>query len=322
MNVCPDLDETRKPCLHYLKDGFCSRANHFRCIEFIRRKNPIVSYSSDGLWRKCRRAFWFNYIMGYQGLVVLYPLIAGSIWHTYAAWVHSGDKGYLIKAERLMDEVDAEANNDIKLIPVIVNVYADLYGALQGMPEQAKTVFHEGYIVKSIVDLLVYDAGGKEYEEIYDWKYTGSPDYYTFFTTEYQAGLYLLQYPTVQSITYRCVRKVQLRQGKNEEWDKFISRVKVDLRKRKKWYFIDKKFYRSEYNFDRIEGELKASADEIRENIDKGIGFFRQNRDACYFAPTKQWCEFLPCCEGDVTPDKLPELYQKVNVEDKLDETS
>lgn len=246
-------------------------------------------------------------------------MLAGVIYHLHMAWVHGGCKASLLEGQRLIHELKDSAKNDILLIPAIVEVYTELYGDMKGVAEQSKTLWKDEYAVKSIVDLLLYDKLNRDYIHMYDWKYCRDDKYYTFFTTEYQAGLYLMMYPTVKDITYRCIVKPLLRCGKNETWDEFEKRVKKDLRGRRKKYFVDKKFYRSEYNFPKIRGELIASAKEISDNIDKGIDFFRENREACYFCPTGEWCDYKECCEAGLTPDRLPELFDKINVEDKID---
>ena len=65
--TCPDHNNTKKPCYYFIKDGFCSKKDRFRCIEWLKR-NSMLSYSSISKYNRCKRCFYYSYI---EGLVLL-----------------------------------------------------------------------------------------------------------------------------------------------------------------------------------------------------------------------------------------------------------
>jgi hypothetical protein len=116
--ICPDIDLTRKPCLYYVKDelhpGFCTRSNHFRCIEYIRRKDPILSFSYLGKYKACKREFRNSWLMGYKAKEPKISAEVSKVFHNYLSFIYSGDKDWLLKAEkkRLQLLKKYEDNND------------------------------------------------------------------------------------------------------------------------------------------------------------------------------------------------------------------
>ena len=173
----------------------------------------------------------------------------------------------------------------------------------------SKIFNYQEYQIKSFVDLKVENR-------IIDFKYTGSPDYYTFFTTEHQAGIYLLSHPDVETITFALIVKPRVRKAGNESVTDFQDRIYRDMIRRKKHYFKSRTFHRSEYDFDRIKWEITYTCDEIVDNINNPIQFWRQNRKACYTPQFQNpWCDFYKLCEARVEPENLPHLYIKRDVE-------
>ncbi len=67
MNTCEYMkSENHKPCRYYIKTGLCSRADMFRCIEYIARFEPVLSYSGVNHFMKCPRLYYLADIKGIQ----------------------------------------------------------------------------------------------------------------------------------------------------------------------------------------------------------------------------------------------------------------
>jgi len=304
-----------KPCFYYIRPGTCALHKNWRCIEYLRRKSPILSYSYIRDYLRCRRLFYWTYIKGIRTVERALSLTVGEIIHSWLAYLHSDpqENKYLINAETKLKELyeqyseneDTTVPTEIVAVEPLINAYMELgmHEDLKGEVEKREITELNGYTLKTRADLIVG-------EHIYDWKYTSKPDGYTFFTTRLQAGMYLMNYPKAKSITFRLIQKPTLRLGKNETEAEFRDRIFRDVKSRPKHYFKEITFYRSEYDFSEIDKEIKTISDEIRANIDRDIDFFIQEYN-CYFPGP---CDFLRCCEAKVNPLDLPELYEKINL--------
>lgn len=96
MPLCPDIDQSITPCKYHLHGGFCKLPYNFRCVEWLARNTPSMSYSSMKDWASCRRRYYYSYVKGIQ----LKPehqnvrMLAGSIMSEILDEVHKkvGDK--------------------------------------------------------------------------------------------------------------------------------------------------------------------------------------------------------------------------------------
>lgn len=324
MSACPDIDTTlapRIPCTYYIKapdtQGYCSRKDHYRCIEYIVKKNPVLSTSSIATYNMCLRKFYYIWLMGWQLIELNLIPICGNIVHGYVEHLHTNNSKFLIEAQalenRLREQFKDKLPVDLLYIKPAVNAYAH-HGLhkISGQAEVSKIINFGNYQIKSIVDLKLEDR-------IIDLKFTKNPDYYSFFTTEQQAGIYLLSYPDHKKITFSCIRKPdpwKTKPAKNEKVDEFQKRVYNDMTRRKSHYFIDKTFHRAEYDFARIEGELFHTADEILSNLGKPIEFWRQDRNSCW--QFNSWCDFYTCCSSRIEPENLPNIYKQRSIENVI----
>jgi hypothetical protein len=122
-----------------------------------------------------------------------------------------------------------------------------------------------------------------------------------------------MSYPEAESITYLCVQLPDTKIGGNETVAEFQDRVERDMCYRKSHYFIEKTFHRAEYDFNRIMTELTYTAEEIVDNLDKPLHYWRQDRSACW--QFGKFCDFYKCCESRVFPGDLPLMYKKADID-------
>ena len=319
MSICPDIDTIILPCVNYIKavngQGFCKRNDMWRCIEWVVRYNPILRSSCIATYNQCLRKYFHIYIQGYQLIEENFKASCGTIFHAFASGMHTGDEKHTKKGRDLFEKL-ANQNKDgyksqelLKIKPSVNAYHYHGFHRVGGQSEVEKLIPYDKYQLCSTVDLI-------KDNKIADWKYTGSPDYYTMFTTENQAGLYLMSYPNAESITYFLIRVPDAKLASNETESEFQDRIERDMCNRKDHYFIQKTFHRAEYDFDQIMQELTYTADEIVRNLNKPLYYWRQNRSGCW--QFNKWCDFYTCCESRVMPQDLPHLYKQYDVEDLM----
>ena len=322
-SICPDIDRSSKPCSHFIQGGYCKHKQHFGCVEYIRRKNPLLSSSSIGKYIRCRRNFYLANVLGLKSLSPRPSMIAGTIMHEFLAGIHEADDErraeWQMSAQAMyMEQVSANTNKDgkvdlhkdIEMIPAVIAGYKQTPAVtLTGRTELWGAVINDQMHLRAKIDLITNDR-----KKIYDYKFTGNSDFYTHFTTRIQAGIYLLVWPEAETITYRIIQKPALRQGKNETKEEFLRRITEDIAKRHKHYIQDRTFYRSEYDFTYIKQYISNISAEIRENIDLGETLFFQEDSGCWCY--NSWCEYLPICQSKANPFSLTDLYTKREVTD------
>lgn len=327
MSICPDIDTIKLPCIYYLKspngEGFCSRNDRFRCIEYIVQHNPVISMSSISTFNQCLRKFYYTYMQGYQSKLQNLKAVNGIIFHAYVSGMHTNEKKYTERARKLYQKMEKEIiethgiknwqmSELLKIKPSVAAYHYHEFLKIGGKTEVEKLInYNDQYQLKTIVDLKV-----KNLQKLYAWKYTNNPDFYTIFTTEDQVGLYLASYPNYKSITFLLIRVPDAKRAGNETNQEFQERLEQDMCRRKDYYFIEKTFHRAEYDIERIMYELTFTADEIVYALGKPIYYWRQDKKACW--QFGKFCDFYQCCESRVTPDMLPNLYQKRDIDNVI----
>lgn len=89
--ICPDFvdDPTRGlPCQHYVKSGFCTLSNHFRCLEYVTRNEPALSYSAVSDYAACHRKFYWSWMCGIEALEKPWAMQLGLYASTILGWLH------------------------------------------------------------------------------------------------------------------------------------------------------------------------------------------------------------------------------------------
>jgi len=290
--ICIDFDKgISKPCLHYTGNGYCSLPTRFSCIEYIRRKNPQLSPSLLSTF-SCKRAYYYEYVLGLKPKLLNKTMLCGSIIHAEVQYIHTQNEKFKNISESLLvkgyDAFEDTMIEDWLKIKAVTDIYKKLYGETTGKCEIPVRSDDSRYNLKGVIDFI--DSIGR----IYDFKYTSRPDNYTIFTTEIQAGLYLLL-TNSSSIIFRLITKPLQQKKTSEHNDEFENRIREDIARRPGHYFKDVTFYKPEYNFDALENYLEVITEDIKELVGLGIEHYYQNRKVC-FAPSA--CDYLPICEA------------------------
>mgnify|MGYP001568524901 FL=1 len=300
MSFCQQIDRSKKPCLHYKPTGQCLLSERRLCSEYILNKKPILSYSYNSTYTRCRKAWYHNYILGTAPVGKSLPMLYGQLFHAQLAFHQTKNPIFETEIKKITSiiydiETESDCPQDLKVLNGFLNAYKQLpISVFHADSEAEKENYMEypDFILKTTVDL--YEPIKKI---IYDWKWTTKPDNYGFFTTRLQAGLYLLANTDAKAITYRLFRKPALKQTKKERDIDFIERVEKSVLSSPKHYIIDKTFWRSEYNFTEIKSKLYTISEEIKTNLLKGEDYFYENESGC-FNPFQ--CSYLNQCEAGI----------------------
>lgn len=81
-----------RPCTSYIKGGLCSLPQFYRCIEYIRRNEPTLSYSAVRDYVRCKRCYYYSNIMGIQAIEKSYPLKLGETASKILDNLHRGEE--------------------------------------------------------------------------------------------------------------------------------------------------------------------------------------------------------------------------------------
>ncbi len=315
------LPDDHKPCGHYLKQGLCDHPSFFRCIEFIRVHEPILSYSSMQSFM-CHRKFYYSYILGIEPLDKAMPLKLGSLASLILDQVHSKTLNLeKVKVRSLMKWDNKEGNQDnfdtydyrVEALISVLQAYVDLGKHNEKGKTQCEFRYFEPEMpqIHGFIDMLGYE------ENIgFEFKYTSNPDAYSKFTLEDQLSTYFLAHPTVQRFTVRTILNPvgTLKLGKNEQVEVFAQRVYMDALARPKHYFHDQSYWRNEFDLDEHRAKIKSIAMDIVALINRGKGqiyaFRKVNTPhTCYLMSNKNTgpspCEFLSCCSTGVISETL-----------------
>lgn len=324
IHVCPDLDDPMdgiKPCTHYVKGGFCTLPNYFRCLEWMVRHEPVLSYSAMSEYTACHRRFYWAYICGIEAIEKSWPLILGTHAAKILGWLHDQrippEKAIekyqlyikeLIEATMVPEEDDEETkwgSPDLWKMKAVFDVYIEKgYLSLRGIPEVGFRWNFEGYPqVKGFIDLkLTTDPSTSE---AWEFKYTGNSGNYTKFLIEDQLKTYFLSDPKILKITNRCLcppgiwKKKGTKTKDPETMLEFFERCKKEVTRNLGESFLDRIYYRHEFDLEEYKEDAKILSIEIINFLKEGKGIrpFYRNKKAC-LSPFR--CDFLKCCENDI----------------------
>jgi len=316
------LSDPDKPCYHYINPGLCAHPLLFRCIEFIRVKEPTLSYSSMQTFI-CPRKFWLGHIGGYEAVEKPMPMRLGGLASDILDQLHSkiplvdnatiGDLvvGFSGKNGFTLDD-EGFYPFQVEALHSVFRAYINLNKHAEKGTTQAKFSWHEdGYPeVIGFIDMLNYqDYIGWEF------KYTQKDDAYTKFTLQDQLSTYFLAHPKVQRFTVRTILNPvgTIKLSKNEKIDIYRDRVYQDALARPRHYFKDQSYFRNEFDLEQHKAKIRGIADDILRYIEKGQGdmnaFYQKNTPYTCFLQSGNGpaghCEFLKACETGVISETL-----------------
>lgn len=314
--------DSSKPCIHSIdsKGDFCDLPEMFRCIEWIRRNEPTLSYSTirDSF---CKRKLYYSYICGIELIVKPLPMRLGEIAGKYLDYLHNQIQStpptnfppsivpYFIKLK------DEDGNLPIQieaLIGLFQGYHEKEFDSTKGQTQAYFQWMEEGYPqIHGYIDLVEETWG-------YEFKYSSRPEIYNSkFIVQDQIATYFLGDPSLERITLRAIQVPQLRLGKNETHENYRERVHQDFLSRPLYYIKDYNFWRSEFNYDELREKYKMIANEILGFIELGGKkyFYQSNSPNTCFGETTGTgisnCEYLDICNSGVVSDQI---YKKREV--------
>lgn len=317
VNVCPWLSTSlKRPCDNYITGGFCSRSDMFRCLEYLARNLPELSYSAIQDYTRCKRKFLYGWIMGLEPIEKSRPLFMGSLASSILGVLHnekieptdalSQYEGIIMTAieeSRNQDDPDDEGDVDLWAMKGFFDAYITRERhTIRGIPEYEFRWTEPDYPkLHGFIDLrTTFDTIA------YEFKWTTNPDAYNRLKCQEQSSAYFIGAPDIQTITWVLLYPPSLRPKKDEYMPEYCERVKQDVMKRMTTYYVTKKSYwRTEFDLGMYKEKIRLIAGQIMSDVAKSSSaknlewLFYQNTNGCS-APGP--CEFLPACMAGVLP--------------------
>jgi len=289
--ICERIDLTVKPCAHYAGDGLCRLNPVFRCIEYVRRREPELSYSQMSSWGRCKRLWYYEQILGIEPIEVPRALAAGKLASEVLDLVHTGDGNPLapiLKAYKPEPETEDKVETMLASLEGTFRWYLNSqYCELRGRTQYPFQWDEEGYPrIRGFLDLVIMSEETLGYE----FKFTGNPDRYDAFTVSDQLSAYFIGVPKLQRITLRTISPPNIKPKKNESQAQYIERVTQSCNGST---VKDTHYWRSEFGLKSYKEKARWISKEIMEACSRGEQGCYQNLNGCY-APGE--CKFLPVC--------------------------
>jgi hypothetical protein len=331
--ICKDQsDAPNVPCSHYILGGFCTLGNHFRCPEYIVHNEPPLSYSAINTYSSCHRKYYWQQLVGLEKIDKSWAMQLGSHTSTILGWLHNSTMEisdavnfYNDYIEALLkettdpeDEERIYGHVDIWKMKAMFDAYIALgyFHQERGITEYEFRWNEIEYPrVHGFIDLVQLITPEKHTG--YEFKWTGNPDNYGKFINGDQYAAYFIGDPKMELMVNRCFvppdmrpRRATKKQSAESIFD-FYQRVYDDIiQMNVHKYFINRKFWVSEFDLGAYQNKAKRVAQEIMRYIDEGgIEPFYQNTSNC-LNPFR--CDYLQVCENDIlTPWEMTDAYQK-----------
>ena len=317
-----------KGCIHFLQGGFCKLPHHFRCEPYVAKYEFPLSHSLLQLYLRCRRAFWYHAIEGWERLPHTMPVrmrlgsmfaIATELLHGPEPWTWERLEEAL---EPYMEEYFPEPSEsdlqELAKLRGLLRAYIDL-----GVPESLKgdtevkfALMEEGVpMVYGTVDQLLWEG---DRCLIVERKYTSNPSFYSQHFMSDQLAVYFLAFPTADRCLVQLVQHPGHRPTKNESLDDFEERVRQAVLASPRQYLpgfrkedrvYGQYYYRSEFEeeIDLKRRQLQMVSWEIRHGLKIGKDWFYRNTEHCQSHPDFL-CPYLPIKETGVVS---PELFRQ-----------
>ena len=293
-----------KPCLWYVSGGFCKLPMLFRCTEYLRVHEPVLSYSSMNSFVCPRKYYWSN-IAGLEPVEKALPLEMGTVADKLLQIIHGQN-----------DPVDfagffAPYRDDKEELKPwqyamwgLFEGYAsnDRFNGLKGNCQVEFNWRENGYPqIHGFTDLVTIG----EDQIGYEFKYTQRPESYTKFTVSMQLATYFIGSPHLQRITLRAIQVPMLKQSAKETGVQYKDRVKLDFCGRPNHYINDTHYWRTEFDLGEVKERAKRIASTIRLFINQGgkEGFYQQIGPHTCFSPSR--CNYLNICESGVVSENI-----------------
>jgi hypothetical protein len=292
---CPYYTKGKnKPCIHYQGRGKC-QDKYYYCIEYFKRKSPLLSFSSIKDFERCPFRFYLTQIQGLQLKEEYLPvqLKMGKLLHLL---IRNEDEGIVKFSydETIYESITWQVYSKIREYELIPD----------GIEREVKV---EKRNLHGVIDLL----GNNYFGEV---KFTQRPDFYLHsFTAQNQLEFYFY----LTECTHAYILPIRMpcqRQGKEESEELFVNRVVRDIKRRISYYFPHYKkekkpfkwglkFYRAEVDLNHFQKRLEWTTKEIQKCCQ--AHYFPQRKSNCLF-PSE--CEYLSICK---TGEVNQEVYER-----------
>jgi len=293
--------------------GFCNIPNYFRCTECLQVKLPALSVSSVNDFITCREKYHLSHILGLT-LKDEYKSVALKMGSIFDAWMearHSNRKFAWVQFSHYsMDEWSFAKMMGVMEAIEVLNVKVDKDCNCQyeiNVPLSSARI--TGFMDRKYDDYFV------------ETKFSSRPDNYLEIPTiQFQVGTYFMDDEDMEYVVMEVVRAPGLKpidnKNKTETPDEYRARVRQDVVGRPSFYLpgwsaknhtFGKKYYRSEFNLDRIREIYEAVARDMRRAIDEDNWY--PNERACL----QPWrCDFYDIRKtGGVVSENLYEIKQR-----------
>lgn len=297
-----------KPCESYIKPGLCAREEYFRCIEYIHRFEPILSYSGTNSFTKCPRSYYYSNIIGLRKKEI-FKTDALKIGVTVDSAL-----GNNLNVELPAPTCEWEAKSQAIILMLKSDTLTGVRDIVSTGNSQLKFMLQEDGVpkVKGYIDFGMQDC-------FYELKCSSRPDYYTNkFWIHDQMGTYFLSNPNYQYGVLWCIRVPGLKRTgnfKDESFEDYRDRCVRDMTARPTYYFVgykkDKKlfgikFYRLEFDLEGLKAKYKWISKQIKQCVD--ADYWYQDRTQC-ISPWE--CDYMRICDtGGISED----MYEKSSV--------
>ncbi len=330
-SACDDYcDAPGQPCAHYIQGGYCTLGNHFRCPEYILHNEPPLSFSAIDSYSQCHRKFYWNWLVGLETVEKSWALQLGSHAAKILGWLHDSridiEKSVELYNDYIQELIRVSTDpedSDLKYghvdfwkMKAMFDAYIKLdFHTMRGITEYEfrwnELEFPKVHGFIDLVQLVTYEE-----HFAYEFKWTGNPDNYGRFENGEQYTAYMIGDDKINRITNRCFvppltspKKATKKQSSESMLDYYQRTYDDVLNLNKTKYFIDRTYWRSEFNLEAYKIKSKRVASEIMRYLDEGtIDPFYQNRKACR---SPFMCDFLRVCENDIANPWEMECYKK-----------
>lgn len=298
-----------KGCKHY-SSGYCDleKTPYYRCIDYIASGKLMLSHSQKQSWERCPYKWYLEQIRGIEVVSA-----------TRSPALKMGSEfGRLISGVGKPEIFTKDEWFESQLVKLMAHFVKD-YELLPDDVEWEVDCTRDGY--RGILDMV--QTHKKQFGEL---KFTTDPSRYTSKpSATAQLTSYFYLRPDLQEAIMLPVQvsKLKDKRKKDEEPDKKLKRVAIDVRKRMKFYFPGydpekeqpkwgTRFSIREFDLEDFDRELAWVRGEIQRSA--AAGYFPQRSANCD-APFK--CDFYPVYMSGGVNWQLFRSKKKARLEEK-----
>lgn len=224
-----------------------------------------ITQSALTLWMECREQFYLRYVEGWTSRASSLPLNFGIMFHALLAEIKGNVDTKKDRVKKASDKISKQRGlrlglkqgflNTLGMVDVVLDAY---YKFWQKRDAKRKWTFHEKRFrvpyaahtpyADPIYFRGMWDSGYLSYRQpcLHEVKTKGRIDesglqatlQFDFQSMFYACAFWKQEGRAPRRILYDVIRRPQLRQGKSEEHEDYLQRIRVDIVDRPAWYFM------------------------------------------------------------------------------------